>query len=87
MSWITTKIQTIKIINKILNVGNVYKIKGKSAYSYTIRSDLKGLIKVVYLIFGYMSCFYVIRPKRVQLYKLIDWISTKGKTVFYLSYF
>jgi hypothetical protein len=54
------------ILQKILGVGNIYKIKGKNAYSYTI-SDLKGLIKVVNLINGYMRT-----PKLVQLYKLID---------------
>lgn len=36
-------------------------------------SNLKGLIKVVKLINGYMRT-----PKIVQLYKLIDWLSTKG---------
>lgn len=60
-------------IQKNLNVGNIYKIKGKSAYSYTI-SDLKGIIKAVNLINGYMRT-----PKMVQLYKLIDWIGTKGE--------
>lgn len=60
-------------IQKNLNAGNVYKIKGKNAYNYTI-SDIKGLIKVVKLINGYMRT-----PKIVQLYKLIDLISTKGE--------
>lgn len=60
------------IIQKNLSVGNIYKVKGKNAYTYVI-SDIKGLIKVVSLINGNMRT-----PKIVQLYKLIDWISTKG---------
>lgn len=60
------------IIQKNLSVGNIYKSKGKNAYTYVI-SDIKGLIKVVSLINGNMRT-----PKIVQLYKLIDWISTKG---------
>lgn len=54
------------ILQKNLGEGNILKIKGKNAYQYTI-SDIKGLIKVVNLINGYMRT-----PKIVQLYKLID---------------
>lgn len=76
---------TVKILlwhyycKKNLNVGNIYKPKGKDACTYVI-SDLQGLNKVVNLINGYMRT-----PKIVQLYILIDWISTKGKspTFFY----
>lgn len=54
------------IIQKNLSVGNIYKAKGKNAYTYVI-SDIQGLIKVVSLINGNMRT-----PKIVQLYKLID---------------
>lgn len=65
----------ILTIQKTLNIGNVYKIKGKNAYTYSI-SDIKGLIKSVNLINGYMRT-----PKIVQLYKLIDWINNKSHNI------
>ena len=73
ISFHTKDLPLALLIQKNLNAGNIYKIKGKNAYSYTI-SDLKGLIKVVNLINGHMRT-----PKIIQLYKLIDWISTKGE--------
>jgi hypothetical protein len=54
------------IIQKNLNGGNIYKKKGKNAYTYEI-TDIKTLIKLVNLINGNMRT-----PKIVQLYKLID---------------
>jgi len=63
------------IIQKNLGVGNIYKIKGRNAYNYTI-SDFKGLLKVVNLINGYMRT-----PKVIQLYKLIDWLKTKNNNI------
>jgi LAGLIDADG endonuclease len=54
------------IIQKIFNGGNIYKKKGKNAYTYEI-SDIKNLIKLVNLINGNMRT-----PKIIQLYKLID---------------
>ncbi len=62
----------ILTINKTLKIGNIYKIKGKNAYSYTI-SDIKGLVKLVNLINGFMRT-----PKVVQLYKLIDLLNNKN---------
>lgn len=63
------------IIQKELNTGNIYKIKGKNAYSYVI-SDLKGLVKITNLINGFMRT-----PKINKLSNLIDWINIKDSTV------
>jgi len=75
ISFNSKDLPLILIIQKTLNVGNVYKVKGKNAYSYTI-SDLKGLTKTVNLINGYMRT-----PKIVQLYKLIDRMAIKGSSI------
>jgi hypothetical protein len=63
------------IIQKNLNGGNIYKKKGKNAYTYEI-SDIKNLIKLVDLVNGNMRT-----PKIVQLYKLIDWINNKNYNI------
>ena len=75
ISFHSKDLPIILIIQKTLNIGNVYKIKGKNAYSYTI-SDLKGLTKIVHLINGYMRT-----PKIIQLYKLIDRMSIKESSI------
>jgi hypothetical protein len=59
-------------IQNVLMTGNIYKRKGKNAYTYVI-SDIKGLIKIVNLINGKMRT-----PKIKQLYKLIDRINNKN---------
>jgi len=41
------------IIQKKLKTGNIYKIKGKNAYSYTI-SNFEGLKNIANLINGHM---------------------------------
>ena len=60
------------LLQKNLNMGQIYKIKGKNAYYYRI-SNLKNLIKVINLINGYMRT-----PKINQLYNLIDYINARG---------
>lgn len=60
------------MIQKVLTVGNIYKVKGKNAYTYVI-SNIKGLIKIVNLINGHMRT-----PKIVEFYKLIDIINNKN---------
>jgi len=59
-------------IQCILGSGNLYKIKGKNAYTYVI-SNLKGLIKIINLINGKMRTL-----KIEQLHKLIDLINNKN---------
>lgn len=59
-------------LQKIFNIGNIYKIKGKNAYHYRI-SDKKGLEKIVNLINGYMRT-----PKNYQFNKLIEWLNKKN---------
>jgi len=54
------------LIQKEINHGNIYKIKGKNAYSYVI-SNLAGLTIIVNHINGYMRTH-----KINSLYKLID---------------
>lgn len=61
------------LIQKSFNIGNIYKVKGKNAYSYII-SNLEGLIKITNLINGHMRT-----PKINKLYVLIDWINLKNK--------
>jgi hypothetical protein len=56
----------IAAIQAKLGIGNIYKIKGKNAYIYTI-GNLQGLIKLVNIINGKMRT-----PKIVNLYLLID---------------
>lgn len=63
------------LIQKELRIGNIYKVKGKNAYSYTI-SNIEGLIKITNLINGYMRT-----PKINKLYELIDWINLKNKKI------
>jgi len=60
------------LLQQNLNMGQIYKIKGKNAYYYRI-SNLKNLIKVINLINGYMRT-----PKINQLYNLIDYINARG---------
>lgn len=61
------------LIQKKLKTGNIYKVKGKNAYNYTI-SNIEGLIKITNLINGNMRT-----PKIKKLYELIDWINLKNK--------
>lgn len=63
------------LIQKNLNMGQIYKIKGKNAYYYRI-SNLINLIKLISLINGYMRT-----PKINQLYKLIDYINARGYNI------
>jgi hypothetical protein len=65
----------ISSIQENLRVGNIYKIKGKNAYSYTI-GNIKGLIKIINLINGYMRT-----SKIMKLHKLIDFINNKGYNI------
>lgn len=65
------------LIQKSFNIGNIYKVKGKNAYSYII-SNLEGLIKITNLINGHMRT-----PKINKLYVLIDWINLKNKKILY----
>ena len=60
------------LLQKNLNMGQIYKVKGKNAYYYRI-SNLKNLIKVINLINGYMRT-----PKINQLYNLINYINARG---------
>jgi len=53
-------------IQAVLGMGNIYKVKGRNAYTYVI-SNTKGLLKIINLINGKMRT-----PKIEQLYKLID---------------
>jgi len=61
----------IAVIQKLLGIGSIYKIKGKNSYSYTV-GNLKGLIKIANIINGKMRT-----PKIVQLYTLIDYLNGK----------
>jgi hypothetical protein len=61
----------IAVIQSRLGEGNIYKIKGKNSYSYTI-GNLIGLIKIANIINGKMRT-----PKIIQLYTLIDYLNDK----------
>ena len=61
------------LIQKEIGDGNIYKVKGKNAYSYEV-SNLKGLTVIANLINGYMRTH-----KINSLYKLIGWINLKNK--------
>lgn len=60
------------LIQKEINHGNIYKIKGKNAYSYVI-SNLLGLTIIVNHINGHFRTH-----KINSLFKLIDWINFKN---------
>lgn len=60
------------LIQKEINHGNIYKIKGRNAYSYVI-SNLLGLTITVNHLNGYMRTH-----KINSLFKLIDWINLKN---------
>lgn len=60
------------LIQKRLNTGQIYKVKGKNAYYYRV-SNLINLIKLINIINGYMRT-----PKISSLYKLIDYVNNRG---------
>jgi len=62
----------ISIIQEKLEIGHIYKVKGKNAYTYRI-SNLINLFKFINIINGYIRT-----PKIYKLNKLIDYLNNKG---------
>ena len=62
----------ISIIQEKLDIGQIYKVKGKNAYTYRI-SNLVSLYRLVNIINGYIRT-----PKIYKLNKLIDYLNNKG---------
>ena len=62
----------ITILQERLEIGHIYKVKGKNAYTYRI-SNLINLFKFINIINGYIRT-----PKIYQLNKLIDYLNNKG---------
>lgn len=62
----------ISIIQEKLDIGHIYKVKGKNAYTYRI-SNLVNLFKFINIINGYIRT-----PKIYKLNKLIDYLNNKG---------
>ena len=62
----------ITIIQEKLEIGHIYKVKGKNAYTYRI-SNLINLFKFINIINGYIRT-----PKIYKLNKLIDYLNNKG---------
>ena len=62
----------ISIIQEKLEIGHIYKVKGKNAYTYRI-SNLVSLYRLVNIINGYIRT-----PKIYKLNKLIDYLNNKG---------
>jgi hypothetical protein len=62
----------ISIIQEKLDIGHIYKVKGKNAYTYRI-SNLVDLLKFINIINGYIRT-----PKIYKLNKLIDYLNNKG---------
>jgi hypothetical protein len=62
----------ITILQEKLEIGHIYKVKGKNAYTYRI-SNLINLNKFINIINGYIRT-----PKIYKLNKLIDYLNNKG---------
>ena len=62
----------ISIIQEKLDIGHIYKVKGKNAYTYRI-SNLVSLYRLINIINGYIRT-----PKIYKLNKLIDYLNNKG---------
>lgn len=62
----------ITIIQEKLEIGHIYKVKGKNAYTYRI-SNLINLFNFINIINGYIRT-----PKIYKLNKLIDYLNNKG---------
>ena len=62
----------ITLLQERLEIGHIYKVKGKNAYTYRI-SNLINLFKFINIINGYIRT-----PKIYQLNKLIDYLNNKG---------
>jgi hypothetical protein len=62
----------ISIIQERLDIGHIYKVKGKNAYTYRI-SNLINLFKFINIINGNIRT-----PKIYKLNKLIDYLNNKG---------
>jgi hypothetical protein len=65
----------ISIIQERLEIGNIYKVKGKNAYTYRI-SNLINLFKFINIINGNIRT-----PKIYKLNKLIDYLNNKGYVI------
>lgn len=71
ISFPTKDLPLFLLIQKEINHGNIYKIKGKNAYSYLI-GNLDGIVLVISYINGLM------RTKKIlKLYELIDFLNMK----------
>ena len=62
----------ISIIQEKLDIGQIYKVKGKNAYTYRI-SNVVSLYRLVNIINGYIRT-----PKIYKLNKLIEYLNNKG---------
>lgn len=65
----------ISIIQERLDIGHIYKVQGKNAYTYRI-SNLINLFKFINIINGYIRT-----PKIYKLNKLIDYLNNKGYVI------
>lgn len=71
ISFPTKDLPLFLLIQKEINYGNIYKIKGKNAYEYVI-GKLDGIVLVISYINGLM------RTKKIlKLYELIDFLNMK----------
>jgi hypothetical protein len=64
--------QWLQWLQERLEIGQIYKVKGKNAYIYRI-SNLINLFKFMNIINGYIRT-----PKIYQLNKLSDYLNNKG---------